>query len=126
MVEEPVAATQRALAERVQGRALLADDPNMRLDVEPDVARRRDTLAWMLPRTQLLKISDEDLARLHPGVDEDALAHQWLAAGVEAVVLTRGARGATGWAVAGRTDLPGRPDPWSTRWAQATPSRPRC
>ena len=108
MVVEPVAATQRALVERVQGRALGAYDPNIRLNVEPDVARWRDTLAWMLPRTQLLKISDEDLDRLFPGADEDALVREWLAAGVEAVVLTRGARGATAWTRAGRADVPGR------------------
>lgn len=109
MVVEPVAATQRALVERVQGRALVAYDPNIRLNVEPDVARWRDTLAWMLPRTQLLKISDEDLDRLYPGADADVLARQWLAAGVEAVVLTRGAQGATAWTSAGRADVPGRP-----------------
>lgn len=108
MVVEPVAATQRALVERLRGQVLVAYDPNVRLNVEPDLARWRDTLAWMLPRTQLLKISDEDLARLFPGADEDALARQWLAAGVEAVVLTRGAAGASGWTCAGRADVPGR------------------
>lgn len=108
MVVEPVAATQRALVERVQGQALVAYDPNIRLNVEPDVQRWRDTLTWMLPRTQLLKISDEDLGRLYPGADEDALARQWLAAGVEAVVLTRGAAGASGWTAGGRVDVPGR------------------
>jgi len=108
MVVEPVASTQRALVEQVQGRALVAYDPNIRLNVEPDVARWRDTLDWMLPRTQLLKISDEDLARLLPGADEDGLAQQWLAAGVEAVVLTRGAEGASGWTSGGRVDVPGR------------------
>ncbi len=109
MVVEPVAATQRALAERVQGRALVAYDPNIRLNVEPDITRWQATLAWMLPRTQLLKVSDEDLARLCPGADADALAQQWLAAGVEAVVLTRGADGASGWTQAGRADVAGRP-----------------
>lgn len=108
MVVEPVASTQRALVERLQGRALVAYDPNIRLNVEPDVKRWRDTLDWMLPRTQLLKISDEDLARLLPGLDEDALAQHWLAAGVEAVVLTRGAEGASAWTSAGRVDVPGR------------------
>ncbi len=107
MVVEPVAAVQRALVERLQGHALVAYDPNVRLNVEPDLARWRDTLAWMLPRTQLLKISDEDLARLFSGADADVLARQWLAAGVEAVVLTRGAAGATGWTRAGRADVPG-------------------
>jgi fructokinase len=108
MVVEPVAATQRALIERMQGRALVAYDPNIRLNVEPDLQRWRDTLAWMLPRTNLLKISDEDLGLLFPGADPATLAAQWLAAGVELVVLTRGGEGASAWTAAAHADVPGR------------------
>jgi fructokinase len=101
MVVEPVAATQRALIERetarIGERAVIAYDPNIRLKVEPDIQRWRDTLAWMLPRTQLLKVSDEDLGLLHPGVPAAELAAQWLAAGVALVVVTRGGEGAWAW-----------------------------
>lgn len=108
MVVEPVAATQRALVERAQGRQLVAYDPNVRMNVEPDVQRWRDALAWMLPRTQLLKISDEDLALLYPGRAPDAVAAEWLAAGVALVVLTRGAEGASAWHRLGSVSVPGR------------------
>ena len=108
MVVEPVAATQRALVEREHRRCLIAYDPNIRLNVEPDLQRWRDTLAWMLPRTHLLKISDEDLGLLFPGQAPEALAAVWLQAGVEAVVLTRGGEGATAWTAAHRVDVPGR------------------
>ncbi len=105
MVVEPVAATQRALIEREMARdvasegerAVIAYDPNIRLNVEPDIQCWRDTLAWMLPRTQLLKVSDEDLGLLHPGVPVADLAAQWLAAGVALVVVTRGGAGAWAW-----------------------------
>ena len=66
MVVEPVAGTQRALVEREWQRSVVAYDPNVRLNVEPDVQRWRDTLDWMLPRTTLLKISDEDFGLLYP------------------------------------------------------------
>lgn len=108
MVVEPVATAQRALVERLGGQALVAYDPNIRLNVEPALGRWRDTLAWMLPRTHLLKISDEDLGLLFPGQAPEALAPQWLAAGVEMVVVTRGAEGATAWTSAHRVDVPGR------------------
>lgn len=108
MVVEPVASTQRALVERLAGQVLVAYDPNIRLNVEPDLQRWRDTLAWMLPRTHLLKISDEDLGLLFPGQAPEALAAAWLQAGVEAVVLTRGGEGATAWTAAHRVDVPGR------------------
>ena len=98
MVVEPVAATQRALIEREQGRSLIAYDPNIRLNVEPDLARWRAALEWMLPRTQLLKVSDEDLGLLFPGADLATLAQDWLAAGVPLVVVTQGGAGAQAWA----------------------------
>lgn len=97
MVVEPVAATQRALIERESGRALIAYDPNIRLNVEPEIQRWRDTLQWMLPHTALLKVSDEDLGLLYPGVPAADLAAQWLAAGVALVVVTRGGEGAWAW-----------------------------
>ena len=111
-VVEPVASTLRALVTRVrtpgpgqaqdqgsgQGQsALIAYDPNIRLNVEPELQRWRDQLAWMLPRTDLLKISDEDLGLLQPGVAPEAFAAHALAQGVKAVVVTRGALGALGW-----------------------------
>ena len=100
MVVEPVAATQRGLIEREclpGASSVIAYDPNIRLNVEPDLARWRQTLAWMLPRTHLLKVSDEDLALLYPGADIGQLAAAWLASGVSLVVVTRGAQGASAW-----------------------------
>ncbi len=97
MVVEPVASTQRALVEREHGRRLISYDPNVRLNVEPDLARWRDTLAWMLPRTDLLKVSEEDLGLLFPGAEPGALATAWLAQGVSLVVVTRGGDGVLAW-----------------------------
>ena len=105
-VVEPVASTQRALVERERARgaagALIAYDPNIRLNVEPDIARWRDQLDWMLPRTDLLKVSDEDLGLLLPGTDIEAVAARALSSGVKLVVVTRGAQGAVGWNAQGR------------------------
>jgi fructokinase len=97
MVVEPVAATQRALVEREHGRCLIAYDPNIRLNVEPDIERWRDALQWMLPRCHLLKVSEEDLGLLYPGQDLQSLARAWLAQGVAWVVVTRGGEGASAW-----------------------------
>lgn len=97
MVVEPVAATQRALVEREYRRCLVAYDPNIRLNVEPDIQRWRDTLQWMLPRTHLLKVSEEDLDLLYPGQAPATLARAWTEIGVHWVVVTRGAAGASAW-----------------------------
>lgn len=105
-VVEPVAATLRLLVEREQGRCLIAYDPNIRLNVEPDIAAWQATLAWMLPRTDLLKISDEDLALLQPGTTPQAFAEHALAQGTGMVVVTRGGEGALGATRQGRVDVP--------------------
>jgi fructokinase len=97
MVVDPVASTQRALIEREWQRSVISYDPNIRLNVEPRLAQWRDTLQWMLPRTALLKVSDEDLSLLYPDADITTLAQQWLGAGVALVVVTRGAQGAWAW-----------------------------
>lgn len=103
-VVEPVASTLRALIEREHARTLVAYDPNLRFNVEPDGAKWRDMLAFMLPRTHLLKISDEDLGLLMPDATPEAFAAEALAAGVRLVAVTRGAKGATAWTAAGRAD----------------------
>jgi fructokinase len=99
-VVEPIASTLRALVEREFGTTLIAYDPNIRLNVEPDLARWRDQLQWMLTRAHLLKVSEEDLDLLLPGTGVDAFAEQALAQGVKAVVVTRGGLGAKAWTAA--------------------------
>jgi fructokinase len=94
MVVEPVAAAQRALIEREHRRALISYDPNIRPTVEPSLNLWRETLQWMLPRTHLLKISEEDIGLLFPGAAPGVLASRWLAQGPRLVVITRGGEGA--------------------------------
>jgi len=105
-VVEPVAGTLRLLVERLQGSTTtIAYDPNVRLNVEPDVGRWREALAWFTPRVQLLKISDEDLGLLHPGREAAAFAADALAAGARLVVVTEGARGARAWSRSGEAGV---------------------
>jgi len=109
MVVQPVAQTLRALVERERARSLVAYDPNVRLNVEPDVARWRDVLHWMLPRAGLVKVSAEDLALLAPGATPADVAAHWIAQGVALVVVTHGAHGASAWTAARRVDAPAAP-----------------
>ena len=97
MVVEPVAAAQRALIGREHTRTLISYDPNVRPTVEPSLPIWRETLQWMLPRTHMLKVSEEDLALLYPGRAPGDLAAEWLAQGPRLVVITRGGEGALGF-----------------------------
>ena len=106
MVVEPIASTLRALVDQERERALISYDPNIRLNVEPDLGRWSDTLQWMLPRTHLLKISEEDLALLRPGLVPEAFATGALGHGVRLVVVTRGGEGAQAWTATHAATVP--------------------
>ena len=106
MVVQPVGATQRALVEREHQRSVISYDPNIRANVEPDLDVWRATLQWMLPRTHLLKVSDEDLALLYPGRSAEDFASEALAAGTLWVVVTRGGEGATSFTARGSVSVP--------------------
>lgn len=111
MVEPPVAGVLRALVQREHARAVIAYDPNLRLTVQPDLARWHEALQWMLPRTHVLKLSEDDFDALFPGADPDALAARWTARGVALVVLTCGAGGARGWTRSHRVQTAAQPVP---------------
>jgi fructokinase len=96
-VVEPIAHTLQALVQRHQGRCVIAYDPNVRLNVEPDIERWLDQLDFMLPRTQVLKVSEEDLQRLYRQPSVESFASRALASGVALLVVTRGAAGASAW-----------------------------
>ncbi len=105
MVVDPIATTLRALVERLQHSTLVAWDPNVRLTVEPNVDCWRSQLAWMLPRTHVLKLSEEDLDVLAPGTAHDAFAEQAISSGVRLVVITQGPSGASAWWTAGHVHV---------------------
>jgi fructokinase len=106
MVVGETAATQRALVDRVHGKMVVSYDPNLRLNVEPALQAWRDTLEWMLPRTDVLKLSDEDLGLLYPGIDPAAFAADCLGKGAGLVALTRGGKGAFAWHASGVVEVP--------------------
>jgi len=105
MVVEPIASTLRALVERMHAGTLIGYDPNVRLNVEPDRVRWRSALQWMLPRTHLLKISEEDLSLVLPGMSHLHFAADALAKGAGLVVVTRGVDGATAWTLSGSVEV---------------------
>ncbi len=105
-VVEPTASTLRTLVQREHGKTLISYDPNVRLNVQPELARWRDYLQWMLPRTDLLKISDEDLGLLMPGRTPESFAAEALAQGVKLAVVTRGGAGASAWTAQATASVP--------------------
>lgn len=109
LVVEPVGSTLRALAATARARCLIAYDPNVRLNVEPDIARWRDLVEAMIALAHLVKVSEEDLALLYPGESPEQVAPRWLMRGAALVVVTRGGAGSSAWTASVRAEAPSRP-----------------
>ena len=109
MVVDPTGSTQRMLVERERSRSVISYDPNVRLRVEPDVEKWRETLGWMTKRAHILKVSEEDLGILFPGMAIDRWAADALAAGPSLVVVTRGSEGAKGFTRQAAVHVPAVP-----------------
>ena len=103
---EPVGSALSALAARERERRLIAYDPNVRLNVEPDLAHWRAVVEQMVSIAHLVKVSDEDLGLLYPSETPEQVAARWLAQGAALVAVTRGRHGASAWTRAAQADAP--------------------
>ncbi len=104
---EPVASALKALIERERAHTLISFDPNIRPTVVPDMALWRKNTEAVVPLTDVIKVSDEDLDLIAPGEAVSEIARRWLALGVKLVVVTRGSNGATAFAPGLEVNCPG-------------------
>ena len=95
LVLEPLAAAVEAVVERLTGATTVFVDPNVRPQVIADPALFRARLRRVIARSDVVKVSEEDLAWLHPERPAAAAARALLERGPAVVLLTRGAQGAT-------------------------------
>jgi fructokinase len=106
LVLEPLAAALEAVVARLAGRTMVVVDPNCRPWVidAPDVYRAR--LEHIFEMSDLVKVSEEDLAWLDPGQPACDAARALLAYGPKVVLLTRGPAGSTIVTANGHADVP--------------------
>ena len=109
LVVEPVGSALLALAAREHTQRLIAYDPNVRLNVEPDLSRWRALVEQMVSMSHFVKVSDEDLGLLYPGETPEQVAARWLGVGVSLVTVTRGGHGASSWTRHTKVDVPSVP-----------------
>jgi fructokinase len=91
---EPVAIALEAVVEHVAPGALVMLDPNIRPWVIGDEEAYRARLGRVLAHTHAVKVSQEDLEWLHPGVPEVEAVRMLLEQGPTLGLLTRGPNGA--------------------------------
>lgn len=107
LVADPTGATLLGLAQGAKGKRFITLDPNVRLNVEPDLDVWRARVDAFAATADLVKVSDEDLARLYPGEPVEHSARRWLDAGAAVVIVTMGAEGARGFTHAVSARVPG-------------------
>ncbi len=91
---EPVATATEAVIERVAGNALVAVDPNIRPWVIEDEDAYRARLERVLARSHVVKVSEEDVGWLYPGLPTAEAVRRLLEQGPTVGLLTRGPNGA--------------------------------
>ena len=90
LVVEPMATEVERLAHSLPASALLFVDPNWRESAIPDAAAHRDRIRRLMPRTDILKTSTEDLGYLAPGRSVADAAAMLLGWGARCVLVTDG------------------------------------
>ena len=101
----PGADDVHALLSELHGKATISYDVNARPAITgtgPDIVARVER---MVAISDLVKASDEDLTALYPDVDHVIAARNLLALGPAAVVVTRGADGATWVGASGEVEI---------------------
>ena len=90
LVVEPTGSSLLRLARRHHDGRLVSFDPNLRLNVEPDLGRWRERVEAFTEIADLIKVSDEDLELLFPGDEIESSINRWNSRGVRLIVVTRG------------------------------------
>jgi fructokinase len=103
---EPMATALEAVVEELTGKALVVVDPNIRPWVIADADGYRRRLHRVLAASDVVKVSEEDLAWLDPQSTPAAAARALLELGPQVVLLTRGPDGAVAVTGAGETTVP--------------------
>jgi fructokinase len=108
-VREPGCLAVAALLDAYRVSATVTFDPNVRpsLIVDPDLARER--IQHLVERSDIVKVSDEDLRWIDPEREPERTARTWLASGPAIVALTMGDRGSVAFCAAGQARVAARP-----------------
>lgn len=94
-VLEPGASSMREALAGLRGRAVVSYDINLRAAVTGAGPEIRDRVRELVTSADIVKASDEDLVELFETSDAEQVARDLLERGPAAVVVTRGAAGAT-------------------------------
>lgn len=107
LIPEPCGGTYEEMMRREHNRRVISFDPNIRTSFIKDKPAHRARMERMLAMSDIVKLSDEDLAFFDAGGDFDGFAAGLLAGNAKLVVMTRGADGAVAISASGKVEVPG-------------------
>lgn len=104
---EPSASVLYDWALQVAEFAPIVFDPNIRPSVMGDRDRYEAAVEKWAAISSVIKVSDDDLAWLFPGMSVEEVATRWVRDGAALVVVTRGSKGLIGFTADGAVEVPG-------------------
>ena len=106
---EPGCLAVAALIDTYRVSATVTFDPNVRPTLIADRGLARERIEHLVERSDIVKVSDEDLRWIDPDRAPERLARTWLALGPSIVAVTMGERGAVAACAAGEARVAARP-----------------
>jgi len=94
---EPAASVLFEWAKQVAKVSPIVFDPNIRPEVMSDRTEYVKQVERWVSISSAVKVSDDDIYWLYPGVELELVANKWLSMGPELVVVTFGDKGLTGY-----------------------------
>ena len=107
MAIEPCGSAFEDLCRRECHKRVIHFDPNIRANLIKDRVAHRQRVDRIVAMSDLIKLSDEDLAWMAAGASIEAFAQDWLERGAKLVVVTRGKDGAIAFTKRFRVEVAG-------------------
>jgi fructokinase len=108
-VQEPGCLAVAALVDTYHLSATVTFDPNVRPSLIADRDLARERIEHLVERSDIVKVSEEDLRWIDPDRPPERIAQTWLALGPAIVAVTMADRGAAAVCAAGVARVPARP-----------------
>jgi fructokinase len=108
-VREPGCLAVAALLDAYRVSATVTFDPNVRPSLIADPGLARERIEHLIERSDIVKVSDEDLRWINPNHPPERTARAWLALGPATVVVTMGEHGSLAFCAAGEARVGARP-----------------
>jgi fructokinase len=108
-VREPGCLAVAALLDTYRVSATVTFDPNVRPSLIVDRDQACERIAHLVERSDIVRVSEEDLRWIDPEHEPEWTARTWLASGPAIVALTMGDQGSLAFCAAGQVRVAARP-----------------